>query len=323
MDIRDRGALKAAAAQALAQTNCSPRKLALLHTGVAAAVTAVITVLNLFLSRGIADTGGLSGLGVRAILTTVQSVLMLLDSLLLPFWQVGFWRTCLSILRGEDTDAGSLLAGFHRFGPVLRLKLLQGLLYMAVAWLALQIATVIFLLTPLSAPMLETLQALDMSAPDTIAAAALSDALMPAYLLALVIILLLAVPIFYRLRMADLTIVDDARIGALAAIRESGRKMRGNHLAVLKLDLSFWWFYALQLLSAAVGFGDVLLPLLGISLPISADGALVVCAVLQLGCQLFIAWLAQTQVQVTYAAAYDALQVQEAPKSKPQKLPWD
>ena len=75
MDPHDRRALKSAARESLAAAPYDPRKLILLHTGVTIAVSLIGTILNFVLSKQIENTGGLGGMGLRSMLSTVQSVL--------------------------------------------------------------------------------------------------------------------------------------------------------------------------------------------------------------------------------------------------------
>jgi hypothetical protein len=82
---------------------------------------------------------------------------------------------------------------------------------------------------------------------------------------------------------------------------------RGNRIALLRLDLSFWWFYLLDGMITALWFGSSLLPLLGITLPWSAEVNLFVFYGLYMICQLGLYLGFRNRVEVTYAHAYSAL----------------
>jgi len=65
-------------------------KIAAIHAGITAGVALMVTLLQLLLSQGIGNTGGLSGLGMRSLLQTAETVLSGANTVLMPFWNVGF-----------------------------------------------------------------------------------------------------------------------------------------------------------------------------------------------------------------------------------------
>ena len=327
MDIRDRNGLKTAAEQALSQASYDPRKLALIHTGAALALSLVLTVLNFILSRQIDSTGGLSGIGVRSVLSTAQSVLSIVNALILPFWEMGFVAAAIAMSRRNAATPNTLLSGFRRFGPVLRLNLLQGALYVGIAFLCIQISAGIFIMTPFSDPLLaalEQLYATGTTVPDDTAIAALSELILPVYGIFAILFCLLAIPLSYRFRMAGFAIMDNEKIGALRAMGKSHKMMRYNRFSLFKLDLSFWWYYLLQLASMGLGFGDLLLRALGVELA-NADVAFFGFYGVHLLCQLGLAWWMQSRVQTTYAMAYEAVRPEAEDPEPPvmKNLPWD
>ena len=127
MTIKDRSALKAAADQSLANASCDPKKLILIHSGALLALTLLLTVVDYLLEKGIGTTGGLSGMGLRSVLETVQTTLYVAQAVVLPFWQIGYVFVTMKLARGEQTGMTGLLEGFRRFGPVLRLQILTGI----------------------------------------------------------------------------------------------------------------------------------------------------------------------------------------------------
>lgn len=327
MDIRNAKELKAAAGQALSRASFDPKKLALIHTGAALALSLVLTVLNYFLTRGIDDTGGLAGMGTRSILSTAQAMLSIGNALVLPFWEVGFIAAAISMARQQPATPDTLLSGFRRFGPVLRLWLLQGVLYVGIAILCLQLGTAIFIMTPLSDPLME------LTEPMLTEGFVLDDAMMetlapymtPAYVIFAIVFCAVAIPVFYRFRMAQFVIMDTEKVGALKALGTSHKMMRYNRWSLFKLDLSFWWFYGLQLVSTALCYGDVILEGLGVTLPISADAAFFGFYGIHILCQLALAWKTQSYVQTTYAQAYEALRPEAQDPEPPvmKNVPWD
>ena len=328
MDIRSRRALKTAAAEALTAAPYDPRRLALLHSGAALALSLVVTALSFFLTRQIDTTGGLAGMGIRSVLSTVQEVLILLPIAVTPFWEAGFFYAGIRMARKESAAPDTLLEGFRRFGPVLRLALLKAVLLIIVGILSVNIGSVIFLLTPLSGGLAQTLEPM-MTGETLVIDEALMQTLLPTMIPMLILIGIvycaLVIPLLYRFRMAEFAIMDDEPIGALRALGRSNRLMRDNRLALLRLDISFWWFYGLQFLFTAVGNGEEILALAGIPLPVSSEVAFFGFYILYILLQLALAWWAGSFVQTTYATAYDALRAEAEEKPAPlvRHFPWD
>lgn len=310
--------LKQSAKAALSAASFEPRKLALLHTGAAAAFSALLTLLNFILSRQMDSAVGLSGLGLRAILSTAQSVLSIAAFAVIPFWEMGFTAAGLRLSRCEPAAPGTLLEGFRRWGSVLRLTLLRFAVYMAIMLFCLQLSTVIYTVTPFSTPLMETLLSVMESgtALDKTALQSLIPAMLPLYGILAVITCIVLIPVHYRLRMAEYFLLDMEKPAALPALLGSWKHMRRNRLALFRLDLSLWWYYGGMILSSIVGYGDVLLDALGVTLPVSADAAFFLFYILHILCQLAIAWLVGSQVSTTYAAAYDSLLREEMPTAE-------
>lgn len=326
MTIHDRSALHAQAAQALNRASYNPGKLALLHTGAAVALSFVLTALNFILGRQLDTTGGLSGMGLRSVLSTAQTMLSIGSMVVMPFWEMGFVYAAIRMARGEQTGPDNLLQGFRRFGPILRLTLLQSLVYVVITILSLNISSGVFMLTPFSQPLLELMEGVyaETITAEQMMASAL-PALIPLYCIFGILFAALALPVAYRFRMAQYVIIDNPKIGAMAALGTSIRLMRYNRWALFRLDLTFWWFYGLQILSTVIGYADLLLPVLGTALPVSKDVAFFGCFLLHGLCQLGIAWKFASRVAVTYATAYDTLraQAEDAPPPIVKNLPWD
>lgn len=313
MDIRDRKQLKRSAAESLQEAAYSPKKLILLHTGIALSLSLIVTVINFILNRQIDATVGLSGIGLRSLLTTAQSVLSMANSILLPFWEFGIIFAAVAWARKQDAHPNSLTEGFRRFGPVLRLTLLKAIILFAVIMLCTQIAMLIFMVTPLSGNTLQIMESLpaegiteEMLADEALLNS-LMDSLLPMYLVLGGVLLAIILPVLYYLRMADYLIMDMEQPKALPALIASVRMMRYNCISLFKLDLSFWWYNALGLLSMALCYGDLWLPLLGISLPVNQDVALFLFYGIHVLFQLVLAWFAGSYIQTTYANAYEAL----------------
>lgn len=326
MTIQNRKGLREQANAAISASSYSPKRLALIHTGAAVALSAVLTILNYILSNQIGGTGGLSGLGLRTILSTAQMMLSIISLAVAPFWELGFLYASVRIARREDAGINHLLQGFRRFGPALRLTLLQSLLYIAIFILSTNIGSTIYLFTPFSASLGEILTA---SNGDLAAAQALlaenPQALIPLYCIFLLLFAVIAVPVTYRFRLAQYLIVDDPKIRALAALGTSHRLMRYNRWDMFRLDLSFWWYYALQLVCVGIAYADIAAAALGIPLPVPDAVAFFGCFFLHCISQLLVAWYFASPVAVTYATAYLTLQQmqKDAAPLLVKNFPWD
>ena len=299
--------IKSAAGETLQSAAMHPKKLALIHSGIVAAATLAVTILNYLLQQQMTSTGGLSGMDTRAILSTAQSMLTLAVTVLLPFWEIGFLYACLGYARKQQVGIPTLTEGLRRFFPVLRLNLIQGVIYIALSVAALQIGSFLFMLTPFSEGVVTAMDSI-LSTTD----AALSDETLiqlittaaPIYLFCGVIALVLIVPMSYRFRMAGFYLLDKKERRALAAIAASSRMMRYNRFALFRLDLSYWWYYAAAVLLGVIGNLDVTLAAAGI--PIGAATPWI-CYGVYLAGQLLLAWFAAAKVQTSYAVAYDIL----------------
>lgn len=290
-----------------------PKRLVLIHTSVALGASLLVSIVNYILSQQIAGTGGLSGMGMRAILSTVQAVLELAILVGTPFWEFGLLFAALRWARGERADFQSLLQGFRRFGSVLALRLLQGALFLAIGFAVTNTCTTVFVLTPFSKKVLEIMEPMmaEGATPQQIEAmltpefmTSVVKACIPLLIAVFVIYAPIAFFFFYRLRFSKFAVMDGS--GALGAMIQSLRVTRKKCLQLVKLDLSFWWFYLLQLLCVAISYGELVLELFGVTLPFSPDASFFLCAVLSGLCQVILLWLYQAKVLTTYGLAYTA-----------------
>ena len=311
MAFRDRQGLKETARQRLESASFDPKKLVLVYVGASSLAMLLVTGLNFLLTELIAGTGGLGGLGTRAVLETAMEVLQTAANLILPFWTMGYLACTLKIVRGQRFDLTDLLTGFRHFGPVLRLNFLYSLQFLMLAFLCFYPSVLLYSVTPLSAPLMEMLEPLAQSGTEIVlddaTMAAATEAMIPMFVIYAVAFLAVAAPRFYNYRMAFYALLDDPKAGARMALRRSTVMMRGKRLDLLKLDIGFWWFYVLDGLTLVLCYGDLILGLLDIQLPISADIAYFLFYVLYLAAQLGLYLWARNRVECTYAAGYDAL----------------
>lgn len=311
MDKTERRHYRDAARNALAQASYSPKKLVLIYIGTMALLSLIVSIAVYVLEQKIASITGLRDLGSRGIWMTVQAVLQLLPPLLLPFWSMGYLFVTVNIARGRQAAPKDLSEGFACFLPILRLQLIMTLIYMLVAFVAVQVGSSVFMFTPWAGPFADAIFAFANEPENAALEAAMNTAAMnaavPMVCIVAAVFLVFAVPFFYRYRLAEMRLMEHPEKGALAAMRVSAETMRFKRLALFRLDLSFWWFYLLDALAAAIGYGDVLLRLMGISLPWNQGVSYFVFLVLSLGCQVLLYWWRKNEVSVTYAQFYTEL----------------
>lgn len=250
MNTKNTGALKRAAGLRLSEAACTPKRLILIHTGAAVLASLVSTVLCYLLDLQIGKTGGLGGMGARANLQTLRSLLSMLPGFAALYWEMGYFAAMLRIARGERAAPDSLLEGFCRFWPVTRYTLLKTFLLVSLTMTSLYAAVLIA--APLMEPVAESLMsaleagAADVTQLDPTVQEALLRSSIPMLVVFGVLVLTAVVLAFYPLRLASYALLDEPRGSALAAMRTSVRLLRGHKLELLRLDLSFWWYYLLQ-----------------------------------------------------------------------------
>lgn len=320
MDIRNLPQLKETAARRLQQAQYK-KQIILIYAGITIGLSALVTILTYLLSNRISQTGGLSNMGTRTILSTLQSLLPIVQNMILLCLELGFLNAMIRMSRGLYTSPQSLRAGMSRFWAAVRCALLLSFRYLMAGIGSFYLATMIFGLTPLSnkateilMPMVEQVTVLGNEIViDDATALALTDAMIPMLVIFGIIFVLIAVPMFYRYRLANYILMDKPAYGALMAITESKLLMRRNGFAMFRVDLSLWWYYLLTAVSAAICYADVILSLLGMPLPFSETVNYFLPYVVFLAVQFGIYYFFANRVGVTYALAYEALKPEEKP----------
>ncbi len=332
MDIKNHRTMKQEAAAALSQASYDPRKLVFIHSGVTLGLSLLLTVLDFVITRQINMSGGLSGLGIRTWLGTIQSVLQFASAVLIPFWQMGFVFTVLRMARKQSAGPRCLMEGFHHVLPVLGLMLLETIVISGVGLICMYISSFVFMLTPSAGSLAEAMapimsgSMLTPTVPDEAAMTSIMNAMQPIVIIWAVLFLIVVIPILYRFRMAKFILMDSPKPRAFGALIGSCRLMRRNCMNLFRVDLSFWWYYLLQGLITVIGYGDVLLYRMGVQLPFPRTVSFFLFYILYAVLQFALLLWVKAHVDTTYAVVYDHLltQPEAAPKQpKPdQKLPW-
>jgi len=251
------------------------------------------------------------------MLATVEAMLANMALLCL---ELGYLHGMMRITRGQYADHTDLKMGFHRFGPLIRMTLLQGGLYLAVGIATFYFSMQMYLLTPWANDLYAILEPVVSSTTimdngyvlDEATLAMATDAMLPMMLLYFALYSILALIISYRFRMASYALLDDPQAGALAALRKSSKLMRKNSLRLLKVDLSYWWFHGLTLLASLLLYADMLLPMVGINLPLSSTAAYFLFYGLYLAMHFAVQYFLRNRLEAGYITVYEAI----SPKPK-------
>lgn len=322
MDICNTSEIKAAALRRLTDAG-QAKRIAAIYAGVTLGLSALVTILGLVLEAMMSGTTGLGGMGRRTILSSVQSMLPWVVGLITMCVELGYQAAMLRVARGQYASPQTLRLGFDRFWVLLRCILLEGVILFAIAFGGIYIATMLFMLTPFSGRVMEVLspvlENVTLLSPEMVLDEALYDQLMqamiPAFVMCAIVVAAAAIPVLYRLRMARFVIIDKPGIGALAALRESRKMMKGNCLRLVKLDMSLWQYYIGCVFASLLCYGDVLLPMMGVRFPWSDTVSYYLFFALYLAVQFAVYYFLRNQAEVAYSIAYDSIRPKE-PKTE-------
>ena len=305
--------IKAHAAHRLSAAAPDPRRIILLHSGVVVLINLLSSGISIYLDSQIGTTGGLSGLGTRSILHTMHTFLRYTTLFFTPFWSAGIVFAALGRASGTQVGPKSLLTGFRRISSILSHQLLLMLLYFLIGFGCANVASILFTMTPLSADLISLLESMQAEGTLTMAAieALPADTLIRAFLPMLVIYLAILIPsliyLLYNLRLTIFLIMSGSQMSAMRAMLTSAAAMRGHKLQMVKLDLSFWWYYLAQAALMVILYADVLLQMMGFDLPFdpifSFFATLIVYCVLELALHLW----KKAEVETAYALAFQRI----------------
>lgn len=291
--------IKQQARKALETPQPAPGKITAIHSGVIVGAAVILTVLQFLLTLP-SPAGGLSNMGASAFWETLQTLLSLANTLILPFWQAGLVFCAILWARGQSAQPRELSQGLRRCAPMLRLYLLKGILLLPLLMVSGYVASFLFVLTPLSQNLTGILEPL-MSAEDPLTAlsgiptAQLFEATLPLFVLMGILMCVLFVAVMYRCRLADYLILSGTTNSALMALGLSRQLLRGHVMEMLRLDLSFWWFYGASLVL------NLLMFLPAFVLPESQAILSLVCYGVYLAGTFLLYWKTRAQVETVYA----------------------
>lgn len=289
------------------QSGNDPKKVVLVYAGIVALSSLVVTVVQDLLDSQISQTGGIQNIGTRSMLTTADTVLTIAQLLLVMCLTLGYTGSMLRIARGQYASPNSLKAGGERIWVLLRTRLLQMLIMTAAAFALCFLVVNVCLLTPLSnrvIAVMGTVSAEELLS-NGLALIALYSAMLPIILIYLVALVPLLWYFSCTYRMVDYLLIDRPQMGAFGVLRESRRMMQGNMKMMLRVDLSFWWYYLLQALVSVLVYLNMVLAPFAIGLP--PEVLYWGTVVLYLAADFALRYFFSNKVAVTYALFYDSL----------------
>lgn len=309
--------LKETARLRLDQATADPRRLVLLHTGAIVLLNLAVNGLNMYLNQQIGSTGGLGGLGTRSILQTIKTLLYYVSLFFTPFWTAGLLHCMISIIRRQETGTKSLFYGFRRFGRIMSYQLWQMILLVLLCVVLMYAVCFVFLLTPFAKDFMKLSEPLMMD-PNLFLADGtmnfsilpieeLTAALIPFFIMYAAVIAPVYALFSYHLRLTNFLLIEGAERGAFASMIVSIRMMKGHKKQILKLDLCFWWYYLLEGLLLGVLYLDLILPLLGIVLPLNPTVFYFVTIILYSILELGLHYWKKAEIDATYALAYETI----------------
>ncbi len=289
------------------QSGNDPKKVVLVYAGIVALSSLVVTVVQDLLDGQISQTGGIQNIGTRSMLTTADTVLTIAQLLLVMCLTLGYTGSMLRIARRQYASPKTLKAGGERIWVLLRTRLLQMLIMTAAAFALCFLVVNVCLLTPLSnrvIAVMSTVSAEELLS-NGLALMGLYSAMLPIILIYLVALVPLLWYFSCTYRMVDYLLIDRPQLGAFGVLRESRRMMQGNMKMMLRVDLSFWWYYLLQALVSVLIYLNMVLALFAIGLPpeVLYWGTVVLYLVADFALRYFFS----NKVAVTYALFYDSL----------------
>ncbi len=315
MSIPSAKYLKVKAANRL-KTGKEPQKVVLIYAAILAAAALAGNLAGYLLDGQISQAVGLQGMNTRAVLSTATVVVTIAQLLLVEGLALGYCAAMLRIARGQYASGSTLKAGLERLWLLVRTRLLEGVILTAMSFALCMVVVNIYMLTPFSNRLVLSMMPL-VEAGELTTEAMLSlwstayQVLLPVTVLYVVALIPLLWYFSAVYRLVDYLLIEKPQLGALGALQESRRRMRGSKRMLLRVDLSFWWYYLLQA-ATKVLYTGLILAALGVTLSVSPTVFLVAALVIYLAADFAVRCFFSNRVAVTYALFYDSLCPKEA-----------
>lgn len=121
----NRGGLKAASRQCLADSHCDPRRLTLLFLLCLYAVTIPCDLFSYFLEQSVTQVSGLSAIATRNQHFLITVLIMVAINVLWVLWNAGYTAFTLQLSRGGRAGFDDFFTGFRQMSRVLVLSILM------------------------------------------------------------------------------------------------------------------------------------------------------------------------------------------------------
>lgn len=310
MSIPSAKYLKVKAANRL-KTGKEPQKVVLIYAAILAAAALAGKLAGYLLDGQISQAVGLQGMNTRAVLSTATVVVTIAQLLLVEGLALGYCAAMLRIARGQYASGSTLKAGLERLWLLVRTRLLEGVILTAMSFALCMVVVNIYMLTPFSNRLVLSMMPLvEAGELTTEAMLSLWSTDYPVLLPVTVLYVVALIPLLWYFsavyRLVDYLLIEKPQLGALGALQESRRRMRGSKRMLLRVDLSFWWYYLLQA-ATKVLYTGLILAALGVTLSVSPTVFLVAALVIYLAADFAVRYFFSNRVAVTYALFYDSL----------------
>lgn len=310
MSIPSAKYLKVKAANRL-KTGKEPQKVVLIYAAILAAAALAGKLAGYLLDGQISQAVGLQGMNTRAVLSTATVVVTIAQLLLVEGLALGYCAAMLRIARGQYASGSTLKAGLERLWLLVRTRLLEGVILTAMSFALCMVVVNIYMLTPFSNRLVLSMMPLvEAGELTTEAMLSLWSTAYPVLLPVTVLYVVALIPLLWYFsavyRLVDYLLIEKPQLGALGALQESRRRMRGSKRMLLRVDLSFWWYYLLQA-ATKVLYTGLILAALGVTLSVSPTVFLVAALVIYLAADFAVRYFFSNRVAVTYALFYDSL----------------
>lgn len=250
MVIQNYRDIKARANKTLSYTPWDVKKLALVFGLVSLGVGPLLIGVDVLLLKAMENAQGLSGLGLSSMLETVSSLLSYAWNIFILLWSPGILYCGLMLLREQDPWPKGLFRGFKKWAGIIKYTILLiafGVVLVMVIAPIVAALSVSFMgeFVEFISKMPET-EAEMLAYMESVSDVQLIRMMLPMLIMMCVVMLAVIIPLSYRVRLVQLIIMDEEKIGTREAIRFSFKLTKGSCWQLFRLDLSFWWYYLLM-----------------------------------------------------------------------------
>lgn len=272
--------------------------LVFIHTAITAGASLLLMLLS-WLSSSINPGGGLSNMDAQNLLSTGQTMLQFAIGILSPIWEAGLIFCALRLITRQEYTNRDLTRGFRRWGAILSSLILRGLIYFGICMACYFASSVLLSFIPIPRSVLGDLEAF-LTAPAFPLPTSLYYLMGVFGLIFAVTLCCVLVPRLYLHRLVEYRIMDCDSCGGMQGIFHSRMLMKGHRKELFFLDLSFWWYYLLEIGVLVLSLGYLFLP----GLSMSTEVAACVFTVISLLAQLALYRFAKPKLAITYAIFY-------------------